>query len=100
SGRHTWGLGVLGWCYGNVGDARRARAVHDELEARSRHEWVAPFWLAITASAAGDETAMIANLERAIGEHDPLALWGRSSRFWDGIREHPRFEAIVRGLWK
>ncbi len=100
SGRHTWGLGVLGWCYGNIGDARRARAVHDELEARSRHEWVSPFWLTLTASAAGDEASMIRNLERAVVEHDPLVLWGRASLFWDGIRGHPRFEEIVRGVWK
>ncbi len=53
SGRHSWALGLLAWTHGKAGHADRARACYDELEARSRHEFVAPSWLAVAAASAG-----------------------------------------------
>jgi serine/threonine-protein kinase len=59
SGRHAWALGLLAGTYGRAGRADRARAVYDELEARSRHEFVSPTWLAIAAGSAGLEEPSI-----------------------------------------
>jgi hypothetical protein len=44
SGRHQWVLGQLAWTYAKAGLLEEARAVHDEMEGRSRHEFVSPFW--------------------------------------------------------
>ncbi len=46
SGRHQWVLGLLALPYAEVGRVEAARAVHAEMEGRSRHEFVSPFWLA------------------------------------------------------
>ena len=99
SGRHQWGLGMLGWIHGKLGHAEVARAIFDELEARSRYEFVAPYWLAITASAAGLEERAIHFVERAVDERDPQVIWARISPFFETIRQDPRFDDIVRGVW-
>src|SRR5262249_20105863 len=88
SGRHQWALGLLGWTYGKAGRVDLARACHDELAARSRHEYVAPGWLAITAAAAGNIEEALRYAERSVAERDPLVVWSRSMPFWEALRPH------------
>ena len=99
SGRHQWVLGLLAWTYGMAGRVEEARAVHDEMEGRSRHEFVSPFWLATAAASAGLADGAIQRVEQAVADRDPLILWSRVSPFWEVIRKHPRFESAVRPLW-
>jgi serine/threonine-protein kinase len=87
SGRHIWALGLLAWTYGRAGRAQEARAVYDELEARSRHEYVSPAWLAMSAGSAGLDEEAIRWAERAVIGRDPLVLWG--PRCSSRIRAHP-----------
>ncbi len=98
SGRHSWALGILAWTYGKAGHGDRARACYDELEARSRHEFVAPSWLAVAAAAAGLAEDAFRWAERGVTERDPLVIWSRL-RYWDSIRAHPRFAEIMRGVF-
>jgi serine/threonine-protein kinase len=95
SGRHPWALGLIGWTYGRAGRTDRARAVHDELVARSCHEFVSPAWLAISAGAAGLVEEGIGWGVRAVAERDALVLWARNMPFWDPLRSHPRFPEIL-----
>ncbi len=74
SGRNPWVLALLGWSHQRRGEAAEARAVHAELEARSRHQYVAPFWLAVTAAAAGEADAALGHLDRSIATRDPLLI--------------------------
>ena len=99
SGRHIWALGLLAWIHGKAGDTKHARAVYDELEARSRHEFVSPAWLAIASASAGLMEDAMRWAERSVTEHDPLALWSRNLQFWDPLRTHPRFDAVMRTTW-
>jgi tetratricopeptide (TPR) repeat protein len=100
SGRHIWALGLLGWTYAKAGRADRARAVYDELEGRSRHEFVSPAWLAIAAGSAGLPDESILFMERAVAERDPIVLWSRHVQFFDFVRAHPRFTEVMRGVWE
>jgi tetratricopeptide (TPR) repeat protein len=100
SGRHTWALGLLAWTYGRAGHADRARAVYDELEGRSRHEFVSRAWLSMSAGSAGLEEESIRWAERAVAERDPLVLWARNRQFWDSVRTHPRFTEVMHGVWE
>jgi len=97
SGRHCWALGILAWTHGAAGHADHARACYDELEARSRHEFIAPSWLAIAAEAAGLTDEALRWAERGVADRDPLMHWC-GLRYWDAIRAHPRFAEIVRGI--
>jgi serine/threonine-protein kinase len=100
SGRHQWALGALGWSYGKAGDVERARAVYGELEARSRHEFIGPFWLVTVAGAAGLTDEMVRNVRRAVAEREPILVWSRRSPFWEAVREHPCFEEVIRAVWR
>jgi serine/threonine-protein kinase len=99
SGRHPWALGSLAWAHGKLNRPEIAGAIHDELMARSRQEFMAPNWLAITASVAGRPDVAIQHLERAVRERDPLLLWSRGSMFWDTLRADPRFAEVTREVW-
>jgi serine/threonine-protein kinase len=94
SGRHPWAVGLLAWTYAKAGRTDAARACYDELEARSRNEYVTPAWLAVAATSAGLVEESMGWLERAAASHDAIVLWMRLP-FWESMRSHPRFEQIV-----
>jgi hypothetical protein len=75
-----------------------AHAVYDELKGRSMHEYVSSSWLAIAAGAAGLPDLAISWAERAVTERDPLVLWAPTLPFWDSIRDHPRFNDVIRDV--
>ncbi len=100
SGRHPWALGTLAWVYGKRGQVELALAVSDEMEARSRHEFLSPFWLTVAASAAATPERVLLAVKRAVVERDPLLGWSRVVPFWDGVRTHPAYEEAVRGVWR
>jgi tetratricopeptide (TPR) repeat protein len=100
SGRHQWVLGLLAWTYGKAGRVDEARAVRDELEGRSRHEFVSPFWLATAAASAGLPDEAIRPVEQAVADHDPLILWSRITPLWDTLRSDPRLEGVLRTVWE
>lgn len=100
SGRHIWALGLLSWTYGQVGRLEEARACFDELEARSRHEFVSRSWLSIGAASAGLEEPAMQWAERAVAERDPVAVWARRLPFWDSLRGDPRFLELMRPSWQ
>jgi tetratricopeptide (TPR) repeat protein len=100
SGRHQWVLGLLAWTYGKAGRVDEARAVRDELEGRSRHEFVSPFWLATAAASAGLPDEAIRRVEQAVADHDPLILWSRITPLWDTLRSDPRLEGVLRTVWE
>lgn len=96
SGRHTWVLAGLALLRARTGHAEGARAVYDELEARSRFEFVAPLWLASAASAAGLGDTSIEYARRAAAERDPMVVLSRAMPQWDEVRADPRFADIAR----
>ena len=99
SGRHCWALGLLAWTHGQAGHAEKARACYDEMEGRSRHEFMAPSWLAVAASSAGLIEEAMVWVEHAVTERDPLVLWS-PLRYWDSIRVHPRYAELMRGVFE
>src|SRR6266850_1471545 len=98
SGRNHWALGLLAWTYGRAGRTDRARACYDELEGRSRHEFVPPCWLSVAAGCADLEESAIGWAERAVADRDPLLLWSRRLPFWEYHRARPRFKELMRGV--
>ena len=100
SGRNSWALGLLAWTYGRAGRTDRAHACYDEMEGRSRHEFVSPTWLSVAAGSAGLEEPAIRWVERAVAERDPLVLWSRRLPFWEYHRANPRFNEVMREAWE
>jgi hypothetical protein len=77
----------------------KARAVFDELEARSRHEFVSPFWIAAVAAAAGRGEDARRYAKRSVIERESIVVLARILPQWDGVRAMPWFEDVVRGVW-
>jgi TolB-like protein len=100
SGRHHWAVGLLGWTYARAGRVAGAEACYNELEARSRHEFVAPSWLSVVAAAANRADESFRWAERAVAERDPLILWSRRLPFWDSMRADSRFAEVMRAVWE
>jgi tetratricopeptide (TPR) repeat protein len=100
TGRHVWSLGTLGWLLGKMGQVETAGAVLDELAARSRHEYVAPFWPAGVAAAAGRLEEARVWAERALGQRDPMICLARFLSHWDGVRQAPWFEELFGPIWR
>jgi serine/threonine-protein kinase len=98
SGRHVWVVALLAWAYARSGQVDLARACYEELNARSRHEFVSRAWLSSAACSAGDAEKAVRWLERAVQERDTILIWLDRSPFWDLIRAHPVFTGIVRDL--
>ena len=74
SGRHPWALGTLCWVLARMGEKEKAVAVFEEAEARSRHEFISPFWLAAAAAAVGRIDDAERYAERALNERDPVLV--------------------------
>lgn len=99
SGRNPWVLAIFGWSLCKAGRMDWARAVYDELEARARHEFVSPFWMAVAATSAGCQDEAMKLAERAIVERDSFVVIGRFMPFWEGVRTDTRFGQISQGVW-
>jgi serine/threonine protein kinase len=95
SGRHQWPLGVLTRAYARVGRVDFARAIHDELEARSRMEFIAPFWLAASAWWAGLPDEALRHAESAMAGRDAVAVFMNVIPEWEEMRVDARFMKLA-----
>lgn len=99
SGRNVWVLSTLAWIHGKAGNVETAQAIFDELDGRSRHEFVSVFWLAVAANSSGYAEEARRYAERAVAERDPLVILARHLQLWEGIRTQPWFDELARKLW-
>jgi serine/threonine-protein kinase len=83
---------------GRSGDARRLLT---ELEARSRHEYVPSYTVALVHAGLGDADRAFELLENAYHEHSSWMSHLRIDRRLDPLRHDPRFRALEArvGLW-
>ncbi|MBI5836791.1 MAG: protein kinase [Candidatus Eisenbacteria bacterium] len=99
SGRNVWALATMAWFLGKSGQPVKARAVYDELEARSRLEHVSHFWMSVAAAAAGCGDTALQHVRLAVAQRDPLMVSSRVFPHCDALRALPGFEEAVKGAW-
>jgi tetratricopeptide (TPR) repeat protein len=97
-GRHPWMLGDLAMAYAGLGNRDLARAVYDELEARSRLEFISPFWLSVAAAAAGLMNEAMEQARRAVDSRDPLAVMGPRLQEWEPLRGQGGYGQLLAKL--
>ncbi len=87
----------LGYAYALLGRKGEALQIIDYLKKRSAEAYVAPYNLAVIHAGLGDKDQSFAWLDRAYQERSSmLAIYlGMDVRF-DGMRNDPRFNALVR----
>ncbi len=88
----------LGQALGMMGQEARARAILAELEALARTQYVAAYHLAHVHTGLGERDAAIDCLERALEERSGAIYGVKGSYLFASLRDHPRFQALLRKM--
>ena len=89
-------LANLGRLYAEWEKPADAAAVHAELLARSRKEYVQPITLTLAAACAGRTEEALVLLQRACEERDPWLAWGALTSPWfEPLRTLPEYQEIL-----
>lgn len=97
SGRHSWAMAILATVLADWGKPAEADALHAEMIARARRQYVPPALLAVAASAAGREEDAIRHALQALEIRDPACRLYFSAYFPYSKRlyAYPRFREIL-----
>jgi tetratricopeptide (TPR) repeat protein len=97
SGRHSWSMAVLAVVLADWGRPADADAIHAEMVARARRQYVPPALLAVAASAAGRENDAIRHAQDALEIRDPACRLYFSKHFAYSARlyAYPRFRQLL-----
>ena len=88
----------LGQALGMTGQEARARAILSELEALARTQYVAPYYLAHVHTGLGERDAAMDCLERALEDRSGAIYGIKGSYLFSSLRDHPRFQALLRRM--
>jgi serine/threonine-protein kinase len=99
TGRNPFVLGTLAWSHGRSGRRDQARAIYDEMEARSRFEFMPPFWSAVAAASCGLVDEAFAHAARGAQDRDPFMVHARVNPLLGGLHADPRFAALAKEIW-
>ena len=91
-------LGNLGRAYALAGRTDDARAQIAQLQAMGTEGFGVGYDIALIHAALGDREAALAALERALTDHSQMVGFINVDPGFDGIREEPRFRAVVNQL--
>jgi serine/threonine-protein kinase len=91
-------LAQFGQACGMVGDEARARAILAELDALAAKQYVAAYHLAHVHTGLGEKDAAIDCLERAFEQRSGGIYGVKGSYLFASLREHPRFQALLRKM--
>ena len=91
-------IGAIGMALGYLGRHAEARAALAELAAAERERYAPVFSRAQIYLGLGETDAVFEWLDRAVDERDPPILDLPCKPIWDGVREDPRFTALLRKM--
>jgi len=91
-------LGLLGGAYAAAGNREQALALQREIEELASREYVAPFHRAFLHIPMGNLEEAMSCLEKACADRNALTWWLRDAPFYDPIRSHPRYAALVEKI--
>jgi TolB-like protein len=95
SGRSVWVLSSLAQTYARLGKSADAEALYNELQWRSRREYVAPAPMTWAASATGRREEAIRYAQEAVTINDPSFLVARYWPDFEELRQDPCFQKIL-----
>jgi|SRR5579872_1118308 len=92
-------LAGLGHAYGKAGRHVEAAEAIEKLHQVSKRRHVSPYWHAILHAGAGQNQKAVEWLARARQNGDVWLVWVGAEPRFDGLREQPEFQAIVRQMY-
>jgi len=95
---HTIPLAILGYCYAKTGRRDRANEVLDRLAALSTHRHAIQFSRAAILAGLDDRDGALDALERGYEEKNPWLFLLNVAPWFDDIRSHARYRAVIARL--
>jgi serine/threonine-protein kinase len=94
-GDNMWLWEGIGYCYAAAGRTSDARAILDKLERAAPNTYVPPYSCAVIHAGFGDAENALRCLEMAVSDRSWRIAWLGVDPFFDGIRGHPGFPALL-----
>ena len=88
----------LGQVFAAAGLEREAEQVFLELSKQAQDGYLSSYWLAVVSAARGQRSSALSFLEESLRQLDPLMLGLKADARFDSIREHERFQIVLRRL--
>jgi len=88
----------LGIAYARAGKIEESHKILDELEKRSKEEYVSPAELAAVYGTLKEYGIAFDLLDRAFGERDSTLVWLKADPMFDPLRSDPRFAALLKKI--
>ena len=94
-GGSAWIRASLAEAYALAGQEEKARTLLDELKAKARESYIAPFFLALVHLALGEKDEAFTYLEEAYETRDSGLPLIKVYRPFDCVRSDPRLEDLI-----
>lgn len=91
-------LADLGYAYAVAGRATDARAVLAELDSVSRYQVVTPWIRSLVYYGLGEVDRSLDLMEQSLAEREGLLVYIKAEPMMPGIKQHPRFRAMLRTI--
>jgi eukaryotic-like serine/threonine-protein kinase len=98
AGPTTIYVGALGHAYATYGHRREALQILNDLQSRSKSQYVSPLDIATVQLGLGDKDAALALLERAVDTHAGGLVFLAVDPRYDPVRQDPRFLRVLRRI--
>jgi TolB-like protein/DNA-binding winged helix-turn-helix (wHTH) protein/Flp pilus assembly protein TadD len=95
SGGNSKPASTRGYVLAKAGRASEARAVLDDLVARSGSRYVPMYAIALVQAGLGDRDALFKSLDAALAVRDVHLFFLTVDSKWDHYRSDPRFSALL-----
>ena len=95
----AWYQGYLGYVYAISGDRGNAEQSLHELEDVAKRQYVSPTAFATIHLGLGEKGKCLDWLEKAYEQQDSACWYLRIDQLYDGLRNEPRFQALVQEIF-
>jgi adenylate cyclase len=91
-----WYRASVGYTCAVLGDRAQAGQILRELEDLSTKRYVSPSNVATVYLGLGEKEKAFDWLDKAFEDLDPVLWWIKSDQLYDGVRDEPRFRALMQ----
>jgi TolB-like protein/tetratricopeptide (TPR) repeat protein len=88
----------LGHVYARAGNTKEARTLLDDLDRRSREQYVSPFHFAVLYTGLGDTRRAMERLEEGFRQRVWFMCVVKTDPVFDPLRTDPGFQALLRRM--
>jgi len=96
--RNARTVAVLGHAYAKAGRPDDANKIVQELQTRSKSEYVSPYYFSLLYAGMNDRNKAFEYLEQAIIERQSQLVYLKVEPLFDDLHSDPRFDELVRKI--